>query len=281
MNLREETNFLLTKYQLKAKKSLGQNFLISEEIIDEIVQKAEVNEKDFIIEIGPGLGSLTAKLAEKAGKVIAIELDENMVEILNERFSLYQNVEIIHADVLKVDLHDMIQKEQAQKADISVKVVANLPYYITTPIIMKLLEDKIPVETITVMVQKEVGERLVAHPGAKEYGAITVSVNYYAEPEIIIDVPKENFKPVPEVDSSVVQLTLRKEHLALKDEKLFFRTVKFAFTQRRKNIGNSLTATGKSKTEVKDMLEKLNLDINLRAEDLSIEDFARIANFEK
>ena len=279
MNLREETNFLLNKYQLKAKKSLGQNFLIEEGIIEEIVQKADVNEKDLIIEIGPGLGSLTAMLAEKAGKVIAIELDENMVEILEERFSLYQNVEIVHGDVLKVDLQGMIQKEKGNQT--VVKVVANLPYYITTPIIMKLLEEKIPVETITVMVQKEVGERLVAHPGSKEYGAITVSVQYYAEPTIIIDVPKENFKPMPEVDSCVVQLTIRKEHLALKDEKVFFRTIKFAFTQRRKNIGNSLTAIGKSKSEVRKMLEELKLDINLRAEDLSIDDFAKIANYEE
>lgn len=274
MNLQEETNFLLKKYQLKANKNLGQNFLITEEIIEEIVEKAEITKEDVVIEIGPGLGSLTAKLADHAKKVIAIEIDENMISILQERFLLYQNVELIHEDVLKVNLQNIIPK------DANVKVVANLPYYITTPIIMKLLEDHIPVESITVMVQKEVGERLTASPGSKEYSAITVSVNYYAEAKIIIDVPKENFKPVPEVDSCVVQLKMKQEHIPLKDEKLFFRIVKATFTQRRKNIGNSLTMMGKKKEEIREMLEALGLDVNLRAENLSIEDFARIANYE-
>ncbi len=273
MNLREETEFLLNKYKLRANKSLGQNFLINEQIIDDIVNVSNVTADDVIIEIGPGLGSLTAKLADNAKKVIAIELDENMINILGERFSLYKNVEIIHADVLKVDLNKLIDGEE------NVKVVANLPYYITTPIVMKLLEEKLKINSITVMVQKEVGERFCATPGGKEYGAITVSINYYTSPKIVLDVPKENFNPVPEVDSCVVKLDLKNEHIELKDEKLFFRLIKTTFSQRRKNIGNSLTGVGISKQEVKKMLEELNLDVNLRAENLSIDQYAKIANY--
>ena len=226
MNLREETEFLLNKYKLKANKSLGQNFLINEQIIDDIVKVANVNEDDLIIEIGPGLGSLTSKLADNAKKVVAIELDQNMIEILKERFSLYKNVEIIHGDIMKVDLKEIIGEEK------KVKIVANLPYYITTPIVMKLLEENLKMESITVMVQKEVGERFCAIPGGKEYGAITVSINYYSDPKIVLDVPKDNFNPVPEVDSCVVQLKLKENHIELKDKKLFFRLIKIAFSER-------------------------------------------------
>ena len=273
MNLREETEFLLNKYKLKANKSLGQNFLINEQIIDDIVKVANVNEDDLIIEIGPGLGSLTSKLADNAKKVVAIELDQNMIEILKERFSIYKNVEIIHGDIMKVDLKEIIGEEK------KVKIVANLPYYITTPIVMKLLEENLKMESITVMVQKEVGERFCAIPGGKEYGAITVSINYYSDPKIVLDVPKDNFNPVPEVDSCVVQLKLKENHIELKDKKLFFRLIKIAFSQRRKNIGNSLTGIGMTKQEVKEMLEALSLDINLRAENLSINQYAQIANY--
>lgn len=273
MNLREETEFLLNKYKLKANKSLGQNFLINEQIIDDIVKVANVNEDDLIIEIGPGLGSLTSKLADNAKKVVAIELDQNMIEILKERFSLYKNVEIIHGDIMKVDLKEIIGEEK------KVKIVANLPYYITTPIVMKLLEENLKMESITVMVQKEVGERFCAIPGGKEYGAITVSINYYSDSKIVLDVPKDNFNPVPEVDSCVVQLKLKENHIELKDKKLFFRLIKIAFSQRRKNIGNSLTGIGMTKQEVKEMLEALSLDINLRAENLSINQYAQIANY--
>lgn len=273
MNLREETEFLLNKYRLKANKSLGQNFLINESIIEGIVEVAEVNPDDVIIEIGPGLGSLTSKLADNAKRVIAIELDTNMVEILNERFSLYDNVEIIHNDIMKTDLKALIGDET------SVKIVANLPYYITSPIVMKLLEEELNIKSITVMVQKEVGERFCAKPNGKEYGAITVSINYYSEPSIVLDVPKDNFNPIPEVDSCVVQLKLKDKKVDLKDKKLFFRLIKMAFSQRRKNIGNSLTGVGISKAEVKTMLEELELDINLRAENLSLDEYVQIANY--
>ena len=273
MNLREEKNFKQKKYELKANKKIGQNFLIDEGIVLDIVQKAEVSKEDLIIEIGPGLGTLTAALAENAKKVIAVELDDNMIPVLNERFALYDNVEIIHNDILKTDINALIKGEE------HVKIVANLPYYITTPIVMKLLEERLNIESITVMVQKEVGERFCSTPNGKEYGAITVSINYYTEPEIVIDVPKENFMPVPEVDSCVVNLKVRKEHIELKNEKKFFQVIKAAFSQRRKNLGNSLLAVAKDKEEIKKMLEELGIDINKRAENLSLEDYARISNW--
>lgn len=273
MNLREETISILNKYGLRANKKLGQNFLINEKIINDIVEKAEVTNEDVVIEIGPGLGSLTKELVSNAKKVIAIELDSNMVDILKSRFGLYDNFEIIYDDVLKVDLKALISNYD------SVKVVANLPYYITTPIIMKLLEERLNIKSITVMVQKEVGERLCATHEDREYGAITLGVLYYAKPQIIIDVPKENFLPAPEVDSCVIKLDmLDKPRVEVKDEKLFFRMIKGAFSQRRKTISNSLTCIGKSKEEIICILEKLGIDEKLRAENLSIEQYASIAN---
>ncbi len=273
MNLREETEFILKKYGLRANKKLGQNFLINEEIINQIIEKADVNKNDTIIEIGPGLGSLTAKLLENANKVIAIELDSNMSNILKERFCLYDNFELIEKDVLKVDLNEIVEKYD------SVKVVANLPYYITTPIIMKLLEEKLKLKSITVMVQKEVGERFCAVPNSKEYGAITISINYYTKPEIIIDVPKENFEPMPEVDSCVIKLDVRNvPPVELKNEKDFFNLIKAGFSQRRKTINNSLASMGISKEKIKNVLEKLGIDSKLRAENLTMEQFADISN---
>ena len=273
MNLREETEFILKKYGLRANKKLGQNFLINEEIINQIIEKADVNKNDTIVEIGPGLGSLTAKLLENANKVIAIELDSNMSNILKERFCLYDNFELIENDVLKVNLNEIIEKYE------SVKVVANLPYYITTPIIMKLLEERLKLKSITVMVQKEVGERFCAVPNSKEYGAITISINYYTKPEIIIDVPKENFEPMPEVDSCVIKLDVRNvPPVELKNEKDFFNLIKAGFSQRRKTINNSLASMGISKEKIKNVLEKLGIDSKLRAENLTMEQFADISN---
>lgn len=273
MNLREETKAVLNKYGLRANKKLGQNFLINEKIIEDIVEKAEISKDDVVIEIGPGIGSLTSCLIANAKKVIAIEIDSNMVDILKARFGIFDNFEVIYGDVLRTNILELIKDYE------SVKVVANLPYYITTPIIMKLLEDRLNLKSITVMVQKEVGERICATNKDKEYGAITVSVQYYTSPKIIIDVPKENFLPAPEVDSCVIKLDiLEKPRVEVKDEKLFFRLVKGAFTQRRKTINNSLTSSGKSKEEISDILTSLNIDTKLRAENLSIEQYAQIAN---
>ena len=272
MNLYDETNMLLNQYSLRANKKLGQNFLINQQIIDEIIEKSQINKEDTVLEIGPGLGSLTKALMQNAKRVIAVELDENMVNILNNRFN-NENLEIINEDILKIDLNEIINKYG------KIKVVANLPYYITTPIVMKLLEEEYNIESITVMVPKEVGERLCAEPGSRDFGAVTIGVNYYSKSNIIIDVPKDNFMPVPEVDSCVIKLDILNEPpVILKDKKRFFRLVKAAFSQRRKTINNSLASGEFSKDKVLNTLNKLGIDAKLRAEDLSIQDFANITN---
>lgn len=278
-NVLEETRFLMKKYHIIANKNLGQNFLIDDEIINNIVSSANITKQDMVIEIGPGLGTLTSQLLENAGKVIAVELDDRMIEILQDRFSLYDNFQLLHEDILKVNLEEIISKniEDLQ----SVKIVANLPYYITTPIIMKLLEDKLQIESITVMVQKEVADRITAIPGQKNSGAITYSVYYYAEPRNICFVPKECFTPSPDVNSEVIQLAIRKEPVVkVKDEQLFFKIVKSSFMQRRKTLLNGLLNGGiiRSKVEGKILLEKMELDENVRGENLTIEQFARISN---
>ena len=277
----EETKFIMKKYGIKANKSLGQNFLINEKVIESIVNSAKINNEDLVIEIGPGLGTLTKYLLEKAGKVICIELDNKMISILNDRFLLYNNIEIINKDVLKVNLSKLISEEKGKGKIKNVKVVANLPYYITTPIIMKLLEEKLDIESITVMIQKEVADRLTAIPGEKNTGAITYTVYYYCEAEKIMEVPNDSFIPKPEVTSEVINLRLRKEQVVkMADEKLFFQVIKFAFMQRRKTLLNSLTNSNvfKNKEEGEIILKELNLNLNTRAETLSIEDFAKISD---
>lgn len=277
----EETRFILNKYNIKANKSLGQNFLINENVVNTIVDCSEITERDLVIEIGPGLGTLTKYLLERAGKVICIELDRKMVKILDERFKFYDNFSILNQDVLKVDLESLIKKEKNIKKIKNVKIVANLPYYITTPIIMKLLEEKLDLESITVMIQKEVADRLIAIPGDKDTGAITYSVYYYAESQGIMEVPKECFIPEPEVTSKVIKLNIRKNlPINVKDEKVMFKIIKSAFMQRRKTLLNALTNTKVfiSKEEGIEILKKLGLDINVRAEKLTIEDYANITN---
>ena len=275
----EETKFILKKYNITANKKLGQNFLISDEVINEIINASEVNKADLVIEIGPGLGTLTSKLLEKAGKVIAIELDTKMLKILQDRFFLYKNFVLLNADVLKVDLNTLIAENKGELNN--VKIVANLPYYITTPIVMKLLEEKIPVDSITVMVQKEVADRLTALPGEKLSGAITYTVNYYAEASKIIFVDRNNFIPAPEVDSEVIKLKIRQEPAVnVKNEKVFFRLIKESFSHRRKTLVNGLENSGmfKDKEQIKQLLEKMNLETNVRGENLSINQFAELSN---
>lgn len=280
MNLEQETKYILNKYNAHANKGYGQNFLIDQSIISEILEKANVNKDDLIIEIGPGLGNLTSPLLENAGKVICIELDPKMITILKDRFSLYKNFELINEDVLKVDLKKLIEENSNFK---SAKVVANLPYYITTPIIMKLLEDKLNLENITVMVQKEVAQRLADKPGGKEVGSITYSINYYTNPEIIIDVPRSSFIPAPNVDSAVIKLdVLKKTKIEVLDEKLFFKVIKFAFLQKRKTLINSISNSGLvSKEFLEKILLDLNIDLKVRAEQLSLEQFGKIADYIK
>ena len=279
----EETKFLLKKYHISANKNLGQNFLIDENVVDTIISSAQVNNNDLVIEIGPGLGTLTSKLLEKAGKVIAVELDPKMINILKDRFHFYNNFELINEDILKVNLKKLILDEQHSEEEklYTVKVIANLPYYITTPIVMKLLEDKLPIESITVMVQKEVADRLTAIPGEKNTGAITYCVFYYCEPQEILLVPNSSFIPAPEVNSEVIKLNIReKPPIDLKNEKLFFKIIKASFMQRRKTLLNGLSNNGIASKEVlKNMLSNLGLNENVRGESLTINQFAEISNY--
>lgn len=277
----EETKFIMKKYNIRANKSLGQNFLISEQVVNEIVESSKIDKEDLVIEIGPGLGTLTKYLLEKAGKVIGIELDKKMVEILQDRFKLYNNFELYQQDVLKIDLKHLIKKEKENTNIKKVKIVANLPYYITTPIIMKLLEEKLDLESITVMIQKEVADRLIAIPGEKETGAITYAVYYYAIAEAILEVPKESFIPEPEVTSKVIKLNIRKEPpVEVQDKELMFKIIKSAFMQRRKTLINALNNAKifQNKEEGNKILESLKLDESVRAEKLTLENFADITN---
>lgn len=265
MNVFEETKYIMNKYNVHPNKKLGQNFLFDEEALNLIA--SGVNEQDTIIEIGPGLGTLTAILAEKAKKVIAVELDDKMMAILNERFKLYNNVEIIHKDILNVDIDKIAPKA---------KVVANLPYYITTSIITKLLKTNI--KDITVLIQKEVAERICAIPGSKKAGAITYFVNYYANAEIVGNVSKEAFIPNPEVESSIVKLKIRENKLVeVKNEDMLFEIIRANFNQRRKTLINSLS-TVVDKERLKEILRDLNINENVRGETLTLEQYAQLAN---
>ncbi len=283
MNLYEETKFLMNKYNVKANKNLGQNFLIDENVIETAIEKSDINEEDLVIEIGPGLGTLTKYLLEKAGRVICVELDKKMIDILNERFFLYKNFEVINNDILKVDLNNIIDEAKEKYSLKKAKIVANLPYYITTPIIMKLLENKINIESITVMIQKEVADRLAEIPGGKNTGAITYTVYYYGKTEKLLKVPKTAFIPEPSVTSEVIKINIRKEPpVKVEDEKAFFNLIKVSFLQRRKTLLNSLTNNGiSSKEELTEILRKLNIDERIRSEKLTIQEFADIANLLK
>ncbi len=272
------TRDLIKKYDFKIAKKFGQNFLVDESILKAIIDCSELSKDDCVLEIGPGLGVMTQVLCEKAGKVLAVEIDRKLIPILKVSLLGIDNVNVINEDILKLDLKAVLEENFG---DSPVKVVANLPYYITTPIIMRLLEDKINFKSITIMVQKEVGERLAADPGGKDYGALTVAVQYRCIPNKILVVPPESFMPQPEVDSMVVRLDSRdKPPVDLKDEKMYFRVVRASFGQRRKTLLNALSAgnLGKSKEELREVLSRNNIDEKRRGETLSLEEFARIAN---
>lgn len=280
-NILQETISIMKKYNIKANKALGQNFLINANVIENIVESSNIKREDLVIEIGPGLGTLTKYLLEKAGRVICVELDKRMIEILKDRFKNFDNLEILNQDILEVNLNELINKEKEKYNLQNVKVVANLPYYITTPIIMMLLEQELNLDSITVMIQKEVADRLIAIPGKKNTGAITYTIYYYAETEEILEVPNSSFIPAPEVTSKVIKLKLRKEKpIQVKNEELMFKIIKLAFSQRRKTLVNSLLNTGVflSREEGEKILKEIKLDKNIRAEKLSLEDFANIAN---
>ena len=273
MNVLKETKFIMDKYHITANKNLGQNFLIDDEAVSGIVEAAKVSKEDLIIEIGPGLGTLTKELLEKAGKVVCIELDKRMIEILNDRFSMYNNFEIINDDVLKVDLRELIQKENMPHT----KIVANLPYYITTPIIMKLLEDRLDIERITVMIQKEVADRLVTEPGIGDTGAITYAIHYFTKPRKVLDVPNTSFIPAPKVNSTVI--TLEVPSVETIDEEKLFEVIKIAFMQKRKTLLNALSNSGKfgTKDNIAKILLNLGVDTKIRPEKLTLEQFAKIS----
>ncbi len=279
MNPLQETKFLMKKYNITANKNYGQNFLIDETIVASIIQASAITKDDLVIEIGPGLGTLTADLLEKAGKVICIELDPKMLTILQDRFHFYENFELLHADILKVDLQALIQEHIASFKH--VKVVANLPYYITTPIIMKLLEERLPFCSITVMVQKEVAERLTEKPGGKNCGNITYSIYYYTEPSLVTDVPNSSFLPSPKVDSSVIHLQLLESpRVSPLDEALFFQVIKTAFLQKRKTLLNTLLIGKLGNREfLEEMFKNLAIDLKIRGEKLSLEQFREIADY--
>lgn len=275
MNILEETKFLMKKYNITASKALGQNFLVDEQIIKNTINYANIGKDDLVIEIGPGLGTLTNELLQNAGKVICIELDKKMIEILKERFFLFDNIEIINEDVLKIDLNKIIDENNYQ----NVKVVANLPYYITTPIIMKLLETRARFDSITVMVQKEVADRLCAKTGTREAGAITYAVEYYSDAKKLFLVPNTSFIPMPNVESEVIMLEVRQNKFeGVKDEEILFKIIKYAFMQRRKTLTNALSGMDIPKEKLKEILNKLGMDERVRGEALSLEDFINISN---
>ncbi len=283
MNLLEETKYLMRKFNIRADKSLGQNFLIDENIVDSIIDSSKITKSDLVIEIGPGLGTLTSKLLECAGRVICIELDKRMIDILKSRFALYNNFEIINEDVLKVDLNKTIN-DNLNKEITSAKIVANLPYYITTPIIMKLLEDRLDLNSITIMVQKEVALRLTEAPGGKNCGAITYAINYYTNPEYLLDVPNSCFIPSPKVDSAVIKLNiLNTPNVLVTDEELFFKIIKSAFLLKRKTLVNCLVNGNiiNDKNQAEQMLKDLNIDTKIRGERLTLNDFALITKYIK
>lgn len=270
--------YIMEKYGFRFSKSLGQNFLIDEQIIERIVDGAEIGPEDDILEIGPGIGVMTQAMAERARKVVAIEIDRALIPVLKETLAEQDNVEVIHGDVMQVDLKAIIAEKFEGRRP---KVVANLPYYLTTPIIMMLLEEEIPVSDIVVMIQKEVAERISAKPSTKAYGALSVATQYYSEPRIIAKVPRTVFMPQPNVDSIVIRMTIRPEPpVVLDSPSLFFKVVKAAFGQRRKTLHNALNAGGfgQTKDETAHFLSDSGIEPSRRGETLSIEEFATLAN---
>ena len=268
----EVVHYICKRFDIKMSKKLGQNFLIKRGIVDEIVKAADLQEGEPVLEIGPGIGTLTQGLAQSGANVTAIELDTRLLEVLDTTLAQYSNVTIVHGDVLKLDVPSIMNNE-------SFKVVANLPYYITTPIIMSLLESRLPIERLVVMVQKEVALRMVAKPSTKDYGALSVAVQYYTKPDIVLDVPPKSFLPAPAVTSSVIRCVLRdKPPVDVVDEKLFFRVVKAGFAQRRKTFANTMKTTGLSKDRIEELLAKANIDGQRRGETFTLQEFADVAN---
>jgi 16S rRNA (adenine1518-N6/adenine1519-N6)-dimethyltransferase len=275
-----QTKDLLKKYNLRPKKRFGQNFLVDERIVLGIITAAQLTPADTVVEIGPGLGSLTAHLVQRAGQVLAVEVDRSLIPPLKEKLASYPGFRLLEQDILKVNL-DLAVTEAFGRIKEPYKVVANLPYYITTPILMRLLEEQYQISTMILMMQKEVGERLRALPGTKDYGALSVAVQYYTEPELVLKVPPSSFKPAPEVESVVMKLTKRPVPAVTPlDEKLFFQVVRASFGQRRKTLTNGLASvfTTWPKSKIIDLLDSIHIDPGIRGEQLGLVDFAKIAD---
>lgn len=264
---------------LRPSKKLGQNFLIDEEVISEIIEGSSITEDSLVIEIGPGMGALTEHLVDRAGRLIAVELDDRLIPLLEIKMFGYDNFELIHGDILEVNLEEIICTNKEKYGLKDVRIVGNLPYYITTPIITKLLAQHTNADSITAMMQKEVGDRLAAEPGTKEAGAITYNVHYYSEVSKVVEAPSECFYPAPKVDSVVLRMDLRDEPaVCVEDEEFYFKCIKAGFMQRRKTLLNSLKTLGDySKEEIETALDKAGIESNRRAESLSMEDFARLS----
>ena len=276
----QNTIEILQKYNFTFQKKFGQNFLIDTHVLDKIIRAAEITKEDMVLEIGPGIGTMTQYLAEAAGKVVAVEIDKNLIPILSDTLSAYENVTIINEDVLKLDIQKLANEENQGRP---IKVVANLPYYITTPIIMGLFENHVPVESITVMVQKEVADRMQTGPGKKDYGALSLAVQYYAEPYIVANVPPNCFMPRPKVGSAVIRLTCHEQPpVEVKDERLMFDIIRASFNQRRKTLANGLNNSDKlsfSKEEITEAIESLGKGSSVRGEALTLEEFAELSNY--
>ena len=275
----KNTIAVLQKYNFHFAKKFGQNFLIDTHVLDKIVRAAEITKDDYVLEIGPGIGTLTQYLCESAKKVFAVEIDDNLIPILQDTLSAYDNVTVIHNDVLQVDINELVEKECEGKP---IKIVANLPYYITTPILMGLFEKHVPMESVTVMVQKEVAERMQAGPGGKDYGALSLAVQFYADPYIVANVPPNCFMPRPNVGSAVIRLTLHEEQpVKVKDESLMFDIIRASFNQRRKTLVNGLHNAGGFGYDKEGLAEKLvsiGLSENVRGETLTLAQFAALAD---
>ena len=276
------TGEIIKKYGFKMTKSLGQNFLINENILDNIIESANIKNNDVVLEIGTGIGTLTQRLCEKAKKVVAVEIDKNLIPILNETLSDYDNISIINKDILKTDINEELKNLSIHQ---KIKVVANLPYYITTPIIMKVLEDKVDVDCMVLMLQKEVADRMNAIPSTKDYGSLSIAVQYYCDTSIVCKVPKSSFIPEPNVDSLVLKLVVNeKRKVDIEDEDLFFKIVRGSFSKRRKTILNSLSNYEDlgDKEKMQKLLEISEIDSKRRGETLSIYEFANLAkNYKK
>ena len=278
LGIPQNTIAVLQKYHFNFQKKFGQNFLIDTGVLDRIAEAAQVTDTDCILEIGPGIGTLTQVLAERAREVIAVEIDKNLIPILEDTLGAYQNITVLQADILKVDIAALAQEHNQGKP---IKVVANLPYYITTPIVMQLLESNVPIESITIMVQKEVADRMQVGPGTKDYGALSLAVQYYARPEIAANVPPNCFMPRPSVGSTVIVLhRYEKPPVYAEDPGFLFALIRASFNQRRKTLVNGLTGGGVDLTrdEIQEVLTQMGLSVNVRGEALTLAEFAALSN---